>query len=64
VSKAYSVGVETLLKCQRHGFSLVEVPITFRNRERGHSKVNWRILTEYPVTVLRLKARLLQDQIT
>jgi dolichol-phosphate mannosyltransferase len=64
VSKAYSVGVETLLKCQRHGFSLVEVPITFRNRVRGHSKVNWRILTEYPVTVLRLKVRLMQGRIS
>ena len=62
-SKAYSVGIETLLKCKQHGFGFVEVPITFRNRERGDSKVNWRLLIEYPLTVMRLKRRLMKGQI-
>jgi dolichol-phosphate mannosyltransferase len=55
VSTAYSVGVETLLKCKRNGFSFIEVPITFRNRERGASKMDRKVITEYPRTLLKLK---------
>jgi dolichol-phosphate mannosyltransferase len=54
VSTEFSVGVETLVKCQAHGFSMIEIPITFRNRTRGESKANLHVLVEYPRTVLRL----------
>lgn len=63
VSTAYSVGVETLLKCKNHGFRLKEVPITFRNRERGKSKMNTEVLLEYPRTILRLKWMDLQGKV-
>jgi len=64
VSTAYSVGVETLLKCKKHGFRLVEVPITFRNRERGMSKMDGKVIREYPRTILRLKLMDFQGRVT
>ena len=54
LAREYSVGVETLLKCQRHGFTFKEIPITFVNRRLGTSKANFRVLTEYPLAVVRL----------
>lgn len=58
VSAEFSVGLETLVKCKNQGFSMIEIPIVFRNRTRGKSKANWHVLLEYPRTLIRLK---LQD---
>lgn len=55
IATEFSVGLETLVKCKNNGFTMVELPIVFRNRTRGRSKVNWHILTEYPQTLLRLQ---------
>jgi dolichol-phosphate mannosyltransferase len=63
VSTAYSVGVETLLKCKNRGFQLKEVPITFRNRERGKSKMDGEVIREYPRTIARLKWMDLQGKV-
>ncbi len=63
VARAYSVGVETLLKCQIHGFTFKEIPITFVNRRLGQSKVNLRVLTEYPLSVARLWLKLLRGKV-
>ena len=54
-SKGYSIGVETLYKCARHGFRLKEIPIDFKDRLRGNSKLNLGIRIEYPLVVLRLR---------
>lgn len=55
LAREYSVGVETLLKCQKnHGFTFNEIPITFCNRTHGQSKADLHVLVEYPVTVLKL----------
>jgi len=54
LARAYSVGVETLLKCQAHGFSFKEIPITFVNRRFGKSKADLHVLVEYPFSVVRL----------
>ncbi|MBI5877354.1 MAG: polyprenol monophosphomannose synthase [Chloroflexi bacterium] len=54
VARAYSVGVETLLKCQKHGFTFKEIPITFVNRRLGQSKANLKVLVEYPTSVVKL----------
>lgn len=54
LAREYSVGVETLLKCQHHDFTFKEIPIIFRNRTRGQSKANLHVLVEYPLTVLKL----------
>lgn len=55
ISTEFSVGLETLVRVKNNGFTMVELPIVFRNRTRGQSKVNWHILTEYPLTLMRLK---------
>jgi dolichol-phosphate mannosyltransferase len=59
LSTEFSVGLETLVKCKNHGFSMIEIPIVFRNRTRGKSKANLHVLLEYPRTLLQLK---LQDR--
>src|SRR5512143_3625361 len=63
VARAYSVGVETLLKCQQHGFTFKEIPITFVNRQLGQSKANLKVLIEYPASVLLLWWRNLRGQV-
>jgi dolichol-phosphate mannosyltransferase len=37
-SRGYAVGVETLFRCYRKGFTFLEIPIAFQNREKGKSK--------------------------
>lgn len=63
VATEYSVGPETLLKCMNNGFTMVEIPIVFRNRTRGHSKANFHVLSEYPRSVMRLKIKSLRQPI-
>ena len=63
LAREYAVGVETLLKCQAHGFTFKEIPITFVNRRLGKSKANLRVLTEYPVSILRLWLQLVQGKV-
>jgi dolichol-phosphate mannosyltransferase len=36
---------------------VVEVPITFRDRQHGHSKMSWRIAAEAMVLVPQLRLR-------
>lgn len=63
IARAYSVGVETLLKCQAHGFTFKEIPITFVNRRLGQSKADLHVLVEYPLSVLRLWLRAMQGKV-
>lgn len=63
IARAYSVGVETLLKCQKHGFTFKEIPITFVNRRLGQSKANFKVLVEYPTSVVKLWWRNLLGQV-
>ena len=63
VSKGYCVGVETLLKCRRHGFTLREIPILYREREWGTSKADLRVTVEYPFAVLALKIKDLRGNV-
>ena len=55
VSSGYSVGAEILYRCVKAGFTLKEVPIVFKPRAAGKSKINWRIIMSYPVAILRLR---------
>ena len=41
-SRGYSIGVETLFRCYRKGFSFLEIPIIFQNRQKGKSKFRWK----------------------
>jgi glycosyltransferase involved in cell wall biosynthesis len=56
VSHGYSALVELLWRCQAAGFRVVEVPITFRDRERGASKISRSEIMRGITTVLRLAA--------
>jgi dolichol-phosphate mannosyltransferase len=45
-SQGYAFQVELTYRAVRAGFRVVEVPIVFRDRERGQSKMSWRIAAE------------------
>jgi len=45
-SEGYGFQIELVLRSWRHGAAIAEVPITFREREHGHSKISRRIVAE------------------
>lgn len=45
-STDYAFQIEMAYACQRKGYRLVEVPISFRARSRGESKISWGIIWE------------------
>jgi dolichol-phosphate mannosyltransferase len=59
-SRGYVFQVELTLRAVRHGFNVVEVPITFQDREHGRSKMSARIAVEaaWLLPQLRLKRNL------
>jgi dolichol-phosphate mannosyltransferase len=56
-SRGYAFQVELTYRAVRAGFRVVEIPITFRDRQRGQSKMSWRIALEAAVLVPRLRFR-------
>jgi dolichol-phosphate mannosyltransferase len=58
-SVGYAFQVELTLRAVRAGFRVVEVPIVFRDRALGRSKMSWRIAAEaaWLVPMLRRGAR-------
>src|SRR5258708_7120940 len=56
-SHGYSSLIELLWICQRAGFRIAEVPITFKDRELGESKVSSAEIVRGLTTVLRLRFR-------
>jgi dolichol-phosphate mannosyltransferase len=56
-SRGYAFQVELTYRAVRTGFSVVEVPIVFRDRQRGESKMSWRIAVEAMWLVPRLRFR-------
>jgi dolichol-phosphate mannosyltransferase len=57
-SRGYAFQIETTYRALRAGFRVVEVPITFADREVGGSKMSKAIVVEaiWKVPVLRLRA--------
>ncbi|MFC2162076.1 polyprenol monophosphomannose synthase [Candidatus Altiarchaeota archaeon] len=55
ISTGYSVGAELLYRMRKAGFSMKEVPIVFKPRASGESKLNWNIILKYPIDVLKLR---------
>ena len=53
-SRGYSIGVETLFRCYKKGFSFLEIPIVFQNREKGKSKFRWKEAADALRVVTRL----------
>jgi dolichol-phosphate mannosyltransferase len=45
-SQGYAFQVELTYRVVQAGFRVVEVPIVFRDRQRGQSKMSWRIAAE------------------
>ena len=45
-SEGYGFQIELVLRSWQRGSTIVEVPITFREREHGHSKISRRIVVE------------------
>jgi len=54
-SRGYAFQVELTYRAVRSGFRVVEVPITFRDRQLGQSKMSWRIAGEAMLLVPRLR---------
>jgi dolichol-phosphate mannosyltransferase len=56
-SRGYAFQVELTYRAVRAGFRVVEVPITFRDRQHGTSKMSWRIAAEamWLVPLLRFR---------
>jgi dolichol-phosphate mannosyltransferase len=52
----YVFQIEMTQRASRAGARVVEVPITFRDRRVGHSKMSRRIIVEALVVVVRLRA--------
>jgi dolichol-phosphate mannosyltransferase len=56
-SRGYAFQVELTYRAVQAGFEIVEVPIVFRDRQQGTSKMSWRIAAEamWLVPLLRFK---------
>jgi dolichol-phosphate mannosyltransferase len=54
-SQGYAFQVELTYRAVRAGFNVVEVPIVFRDRRLGQSKMSWRIAVEAMWLVPRLR---------
>src|ERR1017187_7512123 len=56
-SRGSAFQVELTYRAVRAGFRVVEVPIVFKDRQRGQSKMSWRIAAEAIWLVPRLRFR-------
>jgi dolichol-phosphate mannosyltransferase len=56
-SRGYAFQVELTYRAVRAGYRVVEVPIVFRDRQRGQSKMSWRIALEAALLVPGLRFR-------
>jgi dolichol-phosphate mannosyltransferase len=56
-SRGYAFQVELTLRAVRAGFRVVELPIVFRERQLGSSKMTWRIAGEAFVLLPQLRRR-------
>jgi len=54
-SRGYAFQVELTHRAVRQGFTVVELPIIFRDRELGRSKMSWRIAGEAALLVPQLR---------
>jgi dolichol-phosphate mannosyltransferase len=59
----YVFQIEMTFRADRGGARIVEVPITFRDRRVGQSKMSRRIIVEALVVVVQLRAEELRDRL-
>ena len=62
-ARGYAFQIETTYRVVRAGFKVVEVPITFSDREHGHSKMSGPIVLEAIWQVPRLRLRALRGRL-
>ncbi len=62
-SKGYAFQIETVYRALRKGFRVVEVPITFTDREEGSSKMSRGIVGEAIVKVPALRVAALTGRL-
>jgi dolichol-phosphate mannosyltransferase len=62
-SRGYAFQIETTYRVARAGFRIVEVPISFVDREEGHSKMSRAIVLEAVWKVPLLRARALAGRL-
>lgn len=62
-SKGYAFQIEMTYRAARAGFSVVEVPIAFSERESGQSKMSGSIVAEAALRVPRLRIGALRGQL-
>ena len=62
-SRGYAFQVELTHRAVRAGFRVVELPIVFRDRELGHSKMSWRIAGEAALLVPQLRFSRISGQL-
>jgi dolichol-phosphate mannosyltransferase len=57
-ARGYAFQIETTYRTLHHGYHVTEIPITFTDRQHGHSKMSPTIITEaiWKVPTLRLRA--------
>lgn len=53
----YAFQEETLFLVERAGYKVAEVPIIFRDRQLGTSKLSWRDVVQFFQTIWRLRAK-------
>jgi len=56
-ASGYGFQIEMKFRCARQGFAIREVPIAFPDRQRGSSKMSFRIMAEALGLVVRLRWR-------
>lgn len=56
-SNGYAFQEETIYLCERRGYRIKEIPIIFRDRERGVSKLSGKDIVEFFSTIFRLRRR-------
>jgi len=61
-SRGYAFQVELTHRALRAGFRVVELPIVFRDRRLGTSKMTWRIAIEAAILVPQLRVRRISGQ--
>jgi len=57
LSTGYSIGIETLFRCYQSGFTFLEIPVLFHNRQYGYSKFSWKEAREALQIVFTLVGR-------
>jgi len=54
-SNGYAFQEEMIYLCERKGFKIKEIPVTFVDRQFGQSKLGFKDILEFFITVLRLR---------